>query len=42
MADSKESQFQQDIITAMVAQGWLTGQASGYYQLTLRGIKEAS
>lgn len=24
MADSKEAQFQQDIISAMVAQGWLT------------------
>src|SRR5574344_918863 len=30
MADSKEAQFQQDIITAMTAQGWLTGPASGY------------
>lgn len=30
MADSKEAQFQQDIITAMTAQGWFTGPASGY------------
>ncbi|SDR87754.1 type I restriction endonuclease subunit R [Pseudomonas oryzae] len=30
MADSKEAQFQQDIIKAMTAQGWLTGPASGY------------
>ncbi len=30
MADSREIQFQQDIINAMVAQGWLTGPASGY------------
>lgn len=30
MADSKETQFQQDIISAMTAQGWLTGPASGY------------
>ncbi|AXA65425.1 type I restriction endonuclease subunit R [Pseudomonas oryzihabitans] len=30
MADSKEYQFQQDIITAMTAQGWLTGPGSGY------------
>ena len=42
MADSKEAQLQQDIITPMVAQGWLTGPASGYEQLTPRGIKEAS
>lgn len=42
MADSKEAQFQQDIITAMIAQGWLTGPASGFDQLTLCGIKEAS
>lgn len=34
MADSKEAQFQQDIITAMTAQGWLTGQASGYDRRT--------
>ena len=34
MADSKEYQFQQDIITAMVAQGWLTGPASGYDRRT--------
>lgn len=34
MADSKEAQFQQDIIQAMVAQGWLTGPASGYDRRT--------
>jgi len=34
MADSKEIQFQQDIIDAMTAQGWLTGPASGYDQHT--------
>ena len=30
MADSRETQFQQDIIEAMVAGGWKTGTASGY------------
>ena len=30
MADSREAQFQQDIIDDMVAAGWLTGPASGY------------
>ena len=30
MTDSRESQFQQDIIDQMVAAGWLTGPASGY------------
>ncbi|MFJ3371732.1 type I restriction endonuclease subunit R [Pseudomonas sp. NPDC086251] len=34
MADSKEAQFQQDIISAMTAQGWLTGPASGYDRRT--------
>lgn len=34
MADSKEAQFQQDIIRAMTAQGWLTGPASGYDRAT--------
>ncbi|MEK6789878.1 MAG: type I restriction endonuclease [Pseudomonadota bacterium] len=34
MADSKEAQFQNDIITSMVAQGWLTGPASGYDRRT--------
>ncbi|MCF6751172.1 type I restriction endonuclease subunit R [Stutzerimonas degradans] len=34
MAESREVQFQQDIITAMVAQGWLTGPASGYDRRT--------
>lgn len=30
MADSKEAQFQQDIIDAMAAGGWRVGKASGY------------
>lgn len=30
MADSKEAQFQRDIIDALAAQGWLVGTASGY------------
>ncbi|WP_339867541.1 type I restriction endonuclease subunit R [Pseudohongiella nitratireducens] len=30
MADSKEAVFQQDIIDAMTAEGWLTGPATGY------------
>ncbi|MBJ7374401.1 MAG: type I restriction endonuclease subunit R [Pseudomonas sp.] len=30
MADSKEAQFQQDIIDALAAQGWLVGTNSGY------------
>lgn len=30
MADSREARFQQDIIQAMTANGWLTGPASGY------------
>lgn len=30
MVDSRELQFQQDIINAMLSQGWLTGPASGY------------
>jgi type I restriction enzyme R subunit len=34
MTDSKERIFQQDIIDAMVAQGWLTGPASGYDRRT--------
>lgn len=34
MADSKEAQFQQDIIDAMTAQGWLTGPTSGYDRRT--------
>ena len=34
MADSREQQFQQDIIDAMVAAGWLTGSASGYDRTT--------
>lgn len=34
MADSKEAQFQQDIIDALAAQGWLVGTASGYDRRT--------
>lgn len=34
MADSKEAQFQQDIMTAMTAQGWRTGPASAYDRRT--------
>ncbi len=34
MADSKEAQFQQDIIEALAAQGWLVGTASGYDRRT--------
>lgn len=34
MADSKEVQFQRDIIDALVAQGWLVGSASGYDRRT--------
>lgn len=34
MADSKEAQFQQDIINALAAQGWLVGTASGYDRRT--------
>ncbi|NMZ42878.1 type I restriction endonuclease subunit R [Pseudomonas proteolytica] len=34
MADSKEAQFQQDIIEALSAQGWLVGTASGYDRRT--------
>ncbi|TQE98090.1 MAG: type I restriction endonuclease subunit R, partial [Spiribacter salinus] len=30
MADSREHQFQQDIIDGLAADGWLVGQASGY------------
>lgn len=30
MADSKEAQFQQDIIDALSAQGWLVGTSAGY------------
>jgi type I restriction enzyme R subunit len=30
MADSKEAQFQQDIIDAMAAGGWQVGIASAY------------
>ena len=30
MADSREHQFQTDIINEMIAGGWLTGSASGY------------
>ncbi|MBV7564792.1 type I restriction endonuclease subunit R [Pseudomonas sp. sia0905] len=34
MADSKEAQFQRDIIEALAAQGWLVGTASGYDRRT--------
>lgn len=34
MADSKEAQFQQDIIGTLTAQGWLTGTAHGYDRRT--------
>ncbi|WP_236218527.1 type I restriction endonuclease subunit R [Pseudomonas rhodesiae] len=34
MADSKEAQFQQDIIESLAAQGWLVGAASGYDRRT--------
>ena len=34
MADSKESVFQQDIINAMVEQGWLTGTSAAYDRTT--------
>jgi type I restriction enzyme R subunit len=34
MADSKEAQFQRDIIDALAAQGWLVGTASGYDRRT--------
>ena len=34
MADSKEAQFQRDIIDTMTAQGWLVGMASGYDRRT--------
>ncbi|RXU10048.1 restriction endonuclease subunit R [Pseudomonas syringae] len=34
MADSKEAQFQQDIIDALAALGWLVGTASGYDRRT--------
>lgn len=34
MADSKEAQFQRDIIDALAAQGWLVGTNSGYDRRT--------
>ena len=34
MADSRETAFQQDIITAMAAQGWLVGTSAGYSPTT--------
>ncbi|NNB42112.1 type I restriction endonuclease subunit R [Pseudomonas chlororaphis] len=34
MANSKEAQFQQDIIDALAAQGWLVGTTSGYDRRT--------
>jgi type I restriction enzyme R subunit len=42
MADSKEAQFQQDIIDALAAQCWLVGTASGYDWRTLLETEEAS
>lgn len=41
MADSKEAQFQQDIIDALAAQGWLVGTASGYDQRTALYTEDA-
>ena len=40
MADSKEAQFQQDIIDALAAQGWLVGTASGYDRRTALYIED--
>ena len=34
MADPREAALQQDIITAMTAQGWLVGKSSGYNRTT--------
>jgi type I restriction enzyme, R subunit len=34
MADSKESAFQQDIINALAAQGWLIGTSANYNPTT--------
>ena len=34
MADSREIQFQQDIIAALATQGWLVGSAGGYDRRT--------
>ncbi len=42
MADSKEAQFQQDIIDALATQGWLVGTASGYDRRTLRETEETA
>jgi type I restriction enzyme R subunit len=41
MADSKEAQFQQDIIDALEAQGWLVGKASGYDRSTALYTEDA-
>lgn len=41
MADSKEAQFQHDIIEALTAQGWLVGKASGYDRRTALYTEDA-
>lgn len=41
MASSKEAQFQQDIIYALAAQGWLVGTASGYDRRTALYTEDA-
>ncbi|WP_458736893.1 type I restriction endonuclease subunit R [Pseudomonas chlororaphis] len=41
MADSKEAQFQQDIISTLVEQGWLVGKASGYDRRTALYTEDA-
>nr|WP_315421498.1 DEAD/DEAH box helicase family protein [uncultured Pseudomonas sp.] len=40
MADSKEAQFQRDIIDALAAQGWLVGTACGYDRRTALYIED--
>lgn len=41
MADSKEARFQQDIIHALSAQGWLVGSVGGYDRLTALYTEDA-
>ncbi|EJM73374.1 type I restriction endonuclease subunit R [Pseudomonas sp. GM55] len=41
MADSKEAQFQKDIIDDLAAQGWLVGTASGYDRRTALYTEDA-
>lgn len=41
MADSKEARFQQDILHALAAQGWLVGTASGYDSQTALYTEDA-